>query len=57
MIEKLLLYSTQLNSTQIQRKEAEGAYINPRSLKKKQPILFLNNSNVPQLQVNYSMRN
>ena len=56
MIEKLLLYSTQLNSTQIQRKEAEGAYINPRSLKK-QPILFLNNSNVPQLQVNYSMRN
>ena len=40
---------TQLNSTKIQRKEAEGAYINPRSLKKKRSILFLNKSNVPQL--------
>ena len=27
-------HSTQLNSTQIQREEAQGAYINPRSLKK-----------------------
>ena len=35
---------SQLNSTQIQRKEAQGAYINPPSLKK-QSILFLNNSN------------
>ena len=36
------------NSTQIQRKEAQWAYINSRSLRK-QSILFLNNSSVPQL--------
>jgi len=33
--QEVVVSVTQLNSTQIQRKEAQGAYINLRSLKKK----------------------